>query len=267
MPTSPANSVSSARTPNNQLVSARYDEHRRDGGGARPRWPAGPVFRRSRRPGAAFRRRSACRRGGRASDPISLPSTTVSRPWPSGRTRRLPRARAKRRPRAIDIDAAIKPRVIEQDGFLRQPAQRGAGGDIESHRDLRVGPVRAIDLLGRSAGHHQAVRPTRRRKSRSKRSPPAMPPAVLTITASHSFPVVLGKRMRSEPSSSTCGAAGAAVLRPDRDSDAAARAVGGENLALRLLAPPPPRTSSARFFYSDSARRSAPSSMFALVQE
>ena len=57
---------------------------------------------------------------------------------------------------SVDLDARDEPRAIEQDGLLRQPGERRAGGDVELHVDRRVRPERAIDLLGRRRGDDQA---------------------------------------------------------------------------------------------------------------
>jgi hypothetical protein len=49
----------------------------------------------------------------------------------------------------VDIDAALEPRAVEQDGLLRQPAQGRAGGEVEPDRDVGRRVARAIDLLRR----------------------------------------------------------------------------------------------------------------------
>ena len=84
-------------------------------------------------------------------------------------------------------------------------SQRNAAPSLTSRR-TEISGVRP-DACGRSSRRPRS-RPSAPRRhrpsiSRSKRSPPAIPPAVLTIMASHSPGSALGKRTRSEPSSCT----------------------------------------------------------------
>ena len=57
--------------------------------------------------------------------------------------------------RELDLDAALKPRPVEQDRFLRQPRKPGSRADRELDRDLGRWPERAIDLLRRRGGDGQ----------------------------------------------------------------------------------------------------------------
>ena len=57
--------------------------------------------------------------------------------------------------RKLDLDAAVKPRPVEQDRLLRQPRQAGVPPDRELDRDLGWRPERAIDFLRRSRGDGQ----------------------------------------------------------------------------------------------------------------
>jgi len=48
----------------------------------------------------------------------------------------------------IDIDPSKNPRTVEQDGFLRQPAEMRTGFGSQRNVELRGGPLRAIHLFG-----------------------------------------------------------------------------------------------------------------------
>ena len=193
-----------------------------------------------------------------------------------------------------------QPRAVEQDGFLRQPAQRGAARDIDG--GLRS--PHPVHACGRSSRPPRPRRPAARPRptstSRSKRSPPAMPPAVLTITASHSP----GSHWESARAASLPHARASRRVLPRSAAptgNTSDRAVGVEGvvqcLRVRAFESPAsarswPGLSCARFglacqdvtprprafgadlspggierSHSEIARRSAASSMSALVQE
>ncbi len=54
-----------------------------------------------------------------------------------------------------DIDGAGKPRLIEEDRFLRQPVQCTGSLNVELERQRRFRPMRAVDLLGRRGRRRQ----------------------------------------------------------------------------------------------------------------
>ena len=164
---------------------------------ARParRWAIGP----SSRMESAKRRAPSTRSRQRSK---KLPAITVSpiaeRPKMHGFRQQQPGIAGE-----INFDIAIKSRLVEQDRLLRQPCQGAAWGDVDLDVHRRVGAERTVNLLGRGRGDLSARRPRRPSKSRSKRSPPVIPPAVLMMAASIPAPALWGKRMRSEPASCT----------------------------------------------------------------
>ena len=96
--------------------------------------------------------------------------------------------------RELDLDAARRA-APDRTGSspaaarpARAPAPTASLTSIVGSRSER-----AIDLLGGRRGDGQARRLRPRSMSRSKRSPPAMPPAVLTITASSARRAGVGK--------------------------------------------------------------------------
>ncbi len=56
----------------------------------------------------------------------------------------------------IDIERAVVPRVLEEDGFLRQPVEPGPFSDGEAGGDAGVGAGRAVDALAGLGGEHHA---------------------------------------------------------------------------------------------------------------
>ena len=112
-----------------------------------------------------------------------------SRPWRRGRTPPPPTSSRRRARGQVDVDACASRRApVEQDGLLRQPGETARRrATVSCTRDIGVGPERAIDLLGRRGGDRRRAPSARPSTSRLKRSPPAMPPAVLT---QHRFEIV-----------------------------------------------------------------------------
>ena len=122
-----------------------------------------------------------------------------SRPWRGGRRRRFRRSCRRASAAMSTSSVRMKFASIEQDRFLRQPVETGAG--FERERDLharRAAPSRAVDLLRRLRGERDMRRPAPTSNVRRDISPPTMPPAVLTSTPSHGSPA-LGKRRRRPP--------------------------------------------------------------------
>ncbi len=158
---------------------------------------------------------------------------------PPGRTRRSPPP-APRIGREIHLEAAAQPRVVEQDRLLRQPRQPRALPDPHPVLDHAVRPVRAVDLLRRRGGEDEVAAP-RGRDRRGRRSPQAMPPAVLTKPPPH-VPDP-GKRRREGPDSarSRRRVGPARPARPHREADRAHGALpqGGAGLPFRVASPSP----------------------------
>ena len=162
----------------------------------------GELSRRSHRRAGSFRQTPAAHRAAPASDRSACPPRLFAH---GGAAEHQASASSNdASPARSTSMRAVEPRVIEQDGLLRQPAQAQRPPRHRSRNAISAsGPSRAIDLFRGRASVTTSRAPRLTSTARSKWSPPAMPPAVLTMTASHSPASVFGKRMRSEPSSST----------------------------------------------------------------
>ena len=141
MPTSPPNESCGLANALHQGLVARHDQRGADGDAAvGDRRPA-PACRRCRRRAARFPQTPAGRRGAAASG-RRIRLAACARPSRSGRTPRFRRAEARRssaRSMSIRRDTL---RAVEQDGFLRQPAEMRAAcrlqGDVELRRPARA---------------------------------------------------------------------------------------------------------------------------------
>ena len=192
-PTSPTEIVSARARARPPASVARHSEHGRDGDAAAGHGAARASVRAiapsSRTVSANTSRPSRRTRQRSVNAPCSTVSPIAERPntTASASSRRASA-------REVDVDAAREPRAVEQDGLLRQPGRAARPRRRSaSSRSRRRGAERAIDLLGRRCGDRRAPRRRPTAMSKSCRSPPAMPPAVLTITASSASRRCVGK--------------------------------------------------------------------------
>src|SRR5690606_26910554 len=56
--------------------------------------------------------------------------------------------------REVDLEPAVEPRVFEENGFLRQPVEPGAGAGGEAGGDAGIGAGRAVDALAGLGGEY-----------------------------------------------------------------------------------------------------------------
>ena len=201
-PTSPANCSASARTAASVVVVAGRDQHGGDGDAAGRARGRGELLRQWRRRAARCRRRPAGRRGARASGRRTSPAPSP-RPWRRGRTRPPPPSAATRRRR----DRLDAPRQAARDRTEWFPAaarrSRAPAPDRQPNVHLGVRRRWSDRFFPPPRCRRSGWRPRSSAISTAKRSPPVMPPPVLTITASSASAAALGKRTRSEPSSCT----------------------------------------------------------------
>ncbi len=179
--------------------------------------------------------------------------------------RRSRREAAQHRPRASTSMSRASRARSNRIVSCGSQASAPPGATSSSTRNARIGSERAIDFLGRRGGDDEAAPPRPPKWRNRKRSPPAIPPAVLTITASQSRGDGAGKAHAQRAFLMHAGAARQAAGRRARRAQCGPSRGWRRKSPLSLDdCPAPhairPQDASYRSIYNDVARRSAASS-------